>query len=201
MTAVSKTGRSCTTDSVIRSKRLPMQAARRSAACVFSGKRRSFPSKSSTTLSVMALAWMASMFQVHLRSGERKQVLLLQGLEELTDEKWVASGLLEQQVGEWRDLGSIAVQRVAQHLGQMAGLQRRQGDLGDVHAFFAHALHRTRQGMGGIDFVVAIGADQKQVAKVRGQQHFAQAQRGRIGPPADRPGTSPAGAQGGRRHR
>ena len=70
------------------------------------------------------------------------------------------------------------MKRIRNQLSQVFTGQRREGDLLHYRSSLADRFELAHQRMGGIDFVVAVGADQHQVLHVRpGQQILEQIER------------------------
>src|SRR5262249_51885642 len=91
-------------------------------------------------------------------SGERRQ--------ELNREERIAGRLLFYQLRErgapfWR-----AAKRIRQQLPEVLRRERSKCDLGDRSASTLDRLELPHQWMGGIDFVVTIGADQQQMLQL-----------------------------------
>ena len=111
----------------------------------------------------------------HAFFGERGQ--------ELDGEEWIAAGLLVHQLRQRRGAFGLAAQRVRDQLPEMLAGERRQRDLRDLAAGGLDGVELAHQRMGGGDFIVAIGADQHQVAQIRlGQQVLQQIERRRVEP-------------------
>ena len=113
---------------------------------------------------------------------EGDEPLLMQGPEELRDEKRITGGLREDKVGQWSGLGGVGVQRVRDELAEVCSRQRTESDL--VHRRPAPNLGQgEHQRMLLADFVVAVGADDQQPPELRiREQRLEQRQGSRIRP-------------------
>ena len=114
---------------------------------------------------------------------EGEQSLFGERRKELNGEERIAAGLLVHQLRERRGALRLAAKRVRNQLPEMFTGERRKRDLRDLSAGGLDGVELAHQRMGGVDFVVAIGADQHQVLQIRpGQQILEQIERRRVEP-------------------
>ncbi len=95
-----------------------------------------------------------------------QQPLFVQCIQELDKEERVALGAFTNKVGERFARRRRGMQRVGHQLVQMLERQRRELELRHRRATVADRLEAGHQRMARAHFVVAIGADQKQIAHV-----------------------------------
>ena len=98
---------------------------------------------------------------------ESEEPLAGEGVEKLNREERIAAGPRIYKLRQRRGPGRFAMQRVGDELSDMLELQRGKLDLADLRPRAAHRRKPTRQRMRDVDLVVAIGADQHQMAHVR----------------------------------
>ena len=111
----------------------------------------------------------------HSLFGERR--------DELNSEERITSRLLVHQLRERRGVLRLAAKRVRDQLPEVLPGERRQRDLRHLAAGVLDGVELPPQRMDGIDFVVAIGADQHEVLQIRsGQQILEQVERRRVEP-------------------
>ena len=186
------------------SKWCPRHAASRSARWLRRGSRRSLPTISSTTLSVISVSRdpaRGPSSSSRRAASKRDQPLGVQHLQELADEERVAAGLARHHVGERRGLA----RRLAQGVGDeqldvgrpRAAARRRVSTRAPRGLLLAH--HARAQRMRRRHLVVAVGADQQQATRASVGRQQPRAARGWPGrPTAGRPGTARAGARAAR---
>ena len=93
------------------------------------------------------------------------------------------AGLLVDQLRQRGGTLRFAMKRIRNQLSQIFTGQRRKDDLLHCRSGSADRVELAHQRMGGIDFVVSVGADQHQVVHVRlGQQILEQVERCRVEP-------------------
>src|ERR1700722_1758416 len=111
----------------------------------------------------------------HSLFGERR--------DELNGEERISARLLAHQLRERRRALRLAAKRVRDQLPEGLLGERRQRNLRHPGAGVLHRIELLPQRMGGIDFVIAIGADQHEVLQVRpGQEILEQVERRRVEP-------------------
>src|ERR1700730_1920111 len=103
---------------------------------------------------------------------EGQQTILRQRGDELHGKKWIARGLPVDESRQGIDALRFTVKTVHQHPSQLLHGQGRQLYLPHARAGSTDDLERVPQGVGGIYIVVAVGADQHQMAQIRLRQEI-----------------------------
>lgn len=88
-----------------------------------------------------------------------QQCFIRERREKLNSEKWIAAGLLVQQLHERAPGLGLAAQRVCDQLSEVAVGQGRQKDVLHCRARPADRIELAHQRVRSIDLVVSIGAD------------------------------------------
>src|ERR1700732_3679486 len=103
--------------------------------------------------------------------------------DELNGEERISTRLLAHQLRERRRALRLAAKRVRDQLPEVLLGERLQRDLRHLGAGVLHGIELLPQRMDGIDFVVAICADQQEVLQIRpGQEILEQVERRRVEP-------------------
>src|ERR1700692_4701468 len=111
----------------------------------------------------------------HSLFGERR--------DELNGEERISARLLAHQLRKRRRALRLAAKRVRDQLPEVLLGERRQRNLRHPGAGVLHGIEFLPQRMGGVDFVIAIGADKQKVLQVRpGQEILEQVERRRVEP-------------------
>src|SRR6202021_1055807 len=111
----------------------------------------------------------------HSLFGERR--------DELNGEEGISTRLLAHQLRERCRALRLAAKRVRDQLPEVLLGERRQRNLRYLGAGVLHRIELLPQRMGGVDFVVAIGADQNEVLRISpGQEVLEQVERRRVEP-------------------
>src|ERR1700722_569189 len=111
----------------------------------------------------------------HSLFGERR--------DELNGEEGISTRLLAHQLRERCRALRLAAKRVRDQLPEVLLGERRQRNLRHLGAGVLHRIKLLPQRMGGVDFVVAIGADQHEVLQISpGQEVLEQVERRRVKP-------------------
>ncbi len=95
----------------------------------------------------------------HSLFGERR--------DELNGEERISARLLAHQLRERRRALRLAAKRVRDQLPEVLLGERRQRNLGHLGAGVLQGIELLPQRMDGIDFVIAICADQQEVPQIR----------------------------------
>ena len=113
---------------------------------------------------------------------EGQQALVGEAVEKLDREERVAGGLFVHQRRERCGLVGVDAEGVGDERAEIRGGQRAQADLLGPAAG-ADRFELPHERVRGADFVVAVGADQQQVADVRvGRPVLEEVERGRVEP-------------------
>src|ERR1700733_7518485 len=103
--------------------------------------------------------------------------------DELNGEERISTRLLAHQLRERCRALRLAAKRVRYQLPEVLLSERRQGNLRHPGPGVLHRIELLPQRMGGVDFVVAIGADQHEVLHISpGQEILEQVERRRVEP-------------------
>ena len=129
---------------------------------------------------------------------EDEQSLLSERGKKLKHEERIAGGLRVHQLRQRRGVLKLAAKRVGNQPPDVFMVEGPEPDLADPRPGASDGCQLPHQRMGGVDLVVAIGADQQQMSNVRLGQQILDA--GRASPrPAieDRRGRAPADVPAG----
>ena len=135
-------------------------------------------------MSVYRLAWMPPRSQDHRAALviEGQETLVGEHVKKLDHEERIAVGLRVHQLRERGGLLRVAAERVRDKLAQVFAGERAELDVLHPSAC-PNRLQLAHERMRCSDFVVAVGADQQQVAQIgSAQQVFQQIERGRVEP-------------------
>ena len=114
---------------------------------------------------------------------EGEQTLFRKCIQKLDRKERVSGSLLLHQLRQWRGAFGLTMKSIRNQLSEVATSERLQGKLLHLSSGLADRIELAHQRMRGIDFVVAIGADQHQMLQLRpGQQILQQIERRRIEP-------------------
>ncbi|MBV8472046.1 MAG: hypothetical protein JO107_09780 [Hyphomicrobiales bacterium] len=95
---------------------------------------------------------------------EGEQTLVGDRVQKLNCKKWVAGGLLLHQVRQLRGGRWFAANGVRNQLAEVRMAERPEADLPHPRAGLADRRKLARERMCGVDLVVAVSADQQQMA-------------------------------------
>jgi hypothetical protein len=114
---------------------------------------------------------------------EGQQPLVSQHGEELDGEEWIAATLRIHQLRQGLCVLWRTAQAVGDELAHILARERRQHDLLNSSAGAADGREALHERVRGGELVVAVGADQQEIAQVRpGRQVLEQVERGRVQP-------------------
>src|SRR5689334_9922345 len=105
---------------------------------------------------------------------EGKQALICERVKKLDHEKWIARGLVVHQLRQGRRAPGLAAKSIRNQLLDVFAGERGKRDLLDLPTSVLDGLELARQRMSGIDLIVAIGADHRQMAQIRLRQEILQ---------------------------
>src|SRR6202045_5247454 len=114
---------------------------------------------------------------------EDEHSLFSERRDELNGKERISTRPLAHQLRERRRALRLAAKRVRDQLPEVLLGERRQRDLRHLGAGVLHGIEPLPQRMDGLDFVVAICADQHEVLQIRpGQEILEQVERRRVEP-------------------